>query len=468
MDKRFILINTTKAPLGTSALVSYLHARGVPTSVLYCPKNGDVLYSEEDLGAILQEVSHFAIIGISFFAISERRAFELARVIKGKFPRKFLVVGGPGAVLDPQRVIKNEHIDAVCVHEGEISLEKLITKYPSKEIYSINGLWVKDRPGRIFRNPFQRPVQNLDKIPFINFKKSPFGFYKRLINGGFKVETCMSELVENPCVRGKILHVMASRGCPYSCSYCINHHLNSINKATNSSVVRKRSVKSLVDDISQVLTDEGKVAGVFFFDDDFLCRSELELADFAKEYKRRIGLPFFIFANPNSATTTKLDLLQAAGLSRVEFGLQTVSGPVLEKYNRFSGAAEIKEILTHVRQQGYRFTVAIDFIANSPFETAGDVIENINYILELPGTFEVHVHNLHLFPGCELRQEYGQGTGNEFREYQNNLAGSSYYNEYYTKILIAIQGVHSCDEPARYGVLKKTRLRKWSRLIRNC
>ena len=274
---RFILINTTKTTLGPSTLISYLHSKGIPASLLYAPKNDDNLYSDKDLESILEEIKSFSIIGFSFFSIGEARTFKLIKFIKEKFPKKLLIVGGPSVIMNPERMIKRKYIDAVCVHEGEIPLGKLITEYPSDSIYAINGIWIKSKRGRIFKNPFQYPMQDIDEIPFTNFKKSPLGYYKRLNDGIFEIEVHMTERIEYPCARGGLFHVMASRGCPYSCSYCVNGKLNSINKRINSRVIRKRSVGRLIDDIRKVLSKETAVEGVFFFDNDFLFRSELEL-----------------------------------------------------------------------------------------------------------------------------------------------------------------------------------------------
>ena len=115
----------------------------------------------------------------------------------------------------------------------------------------------------------------------------------------------------------------------------------------------------------------------------------------------------------------------------------------------------IIETLQYTKESGYNITISIDFITNSPFETDADILENINFILNLPGDFIVYVHNLHLFPGSKLRKQFDCGTGNENKEYQNNIIEGKVFNEYFSKLLMAMQGYHTDSEPDKFGSLTR-------------
>ena len=450
----FTIINTTKAPLGCSSLVQYLHSRKISADYIYAPKNNDDLYSEKDLEAMAAEVASCDIIGVSLFSISERRAFQLVRFLKNEYPGKHLILGGPSAILDPQRLLAEPGVDSVCVHEGELPLETLIRQYHNGVAQAIPGIIFKGNTNAV-GGVLQKPIQDLDEIPFTNYKDGTLGKYKKLVDGSLVTEKNMAERIENPSMQGNFLYVMAARGCPHSCSYCINDTLNGILRATHSKLIRKRTTAQLIGDLKKIITVEKDIDTVFFFDDDFFVRSERELEALSREYKDSVGLPFHIFANPNSTTRKKIDVCHSAGLKKIEFGLQTVSKTVLEKYKRMSGGDSIREIVKYVTDCGYDLDIAIDFISNSPFENDGDVLQNIEYILGLDGNFILDIHNLHLFPGSRLRKEYGAGTGNEHKEYQNNLVEGKIHNEYTTKLLIAMQGLHKREVPDQYGTLTR-------------
>ena len=92
----------------------------------------------------------------------------------------------------------------------------------------------------------------------------------------FIKETNLAETPDNPCMPNNSIYVMASRGCQFSCSYCINHTINDINKKTNSKIIRKRSNRKLISELYDIIKNEPNINAVFFFDDDFLIRSEAE------------------------------------------------------------------------------------------------------------------------------------------------------------------------------------------------
>ena len=228
-----------------------------------------------------------------------------------------------------------------------------------------------------------------------------------------------------------------------------------MNKNTNSKIIRKRNNYKLISELNDVIINEPDVNAIFFFDDDFLSRSVAELKDFEREYKNRIKLPFHIFANPNSTSKSKIDICYSAGLRRIEYGLQTVSSDTLNKYERRDSSKKFVEVLQYIKETGYDIVISIDFITNSPFETDADILENINFIKSLQGDFIIYVHNLHLFPGSKLRKQFDCGTGNEFKEYQNNIIEGKVYNEYFSKLLMAMQGFHSSAKPDIFGTLSK-------------
>lgn len=450
-NARFTLINTTKTTLGPASLIQYLQSKEINVSCIYAPKNNNDLYTHNELEILIKAIDSSEIVGFSSFSISEERTLQLMRYIKDRLPLKHLILGGPNAILDPERLIKEYGVDSICIHEGEIPLETLIKKYHTGNFNDILGLWFKE-DGLIVRNPFQKPIQDIDEIYFTNYKKN----YKRLTRTGLIPENNILENIENPSMPSNLLYVMASRGCPNSCSYCINDVINRITKETHSKIIRKKNSIKLISELKKIIVNEENINGIFFFDDDFFVRSESELIEFANEYKKEIGLPFYIFANPNSTTKAKLDVCYSAGLKKIEFGLQTISLDVLKKYNRKDGAKKIHEILQYIKDTGYNLSIAIDFISNSPFETEQNVIENINYILNLPGDFIIYIHNLHLFPGNRLRNEFVSGTGNENREFQDNIIEGKVFNEYTSKLLMAMQGFHSMLNPDIYGTLSRS------------
>ena len=455
-ESRFALINTTKTTLGPASLIQYLHGQGLRADYIYAPKHGDALYGERELGLLVCESGRYAIVGISSFTISESRAFQLAAAIKAAYPHVHLALGGPNVIMDPERILHESAADSVCIHEGEIPLTKLILDPALANTGRVPGLLFKNG-NKTLVNPCAEVVRDLDQIPLENYKKSRYGSYKRLAGSGFERESTLAERIDNPCMPKSFIYMLTTRGCPFSCSYCINSTLHDIEAQTHCPQVRRMSIGHTLTQLQKVMANDRGIGGVFFFDDDFSLRSEKELAEFSRRYREAVSLPFYVFANPNTTSDSKLDAYAHAGLKSIELGVQTVSERVLTEYNRPQNAEHLRRILNCVATNAYQFEVSFDIITNSPFESPDDVVQTIEYILGLPGDFQLYVHNLHLFPGSPLRNKYGKGTGNEFHEYQDNYSANppQYFNEFYTKILFAMQGWHKVCRPEQFGQLTR-------------
>ncbi|MBN2107050.1 MAG: radical SAM protein [Deltaproteobacteria bacterium] len=462
MPIKTALVNTTKTTLGPVTLLQYLHGKGFGVDYYHAPENANNLYSQHDLQVLASSLRNYSLVGLSSFTISEARTFQLTKAIKEISPATHVILGGPNVIMDPERILMDSAADSVCIHEGEIPMTELILRLGSSApVEDIAGLWFK-KGDALVRNPYASPLENLDEIPFENYKLSRHGSYFRLAQGRFVSETSLAEGIENPCMFNSCVYMMTTRGCPYDCSYCINSTLNRIGEEQGFTRIRRMSNEAIIAGLQDALSGDPSIENVFFFDDDFSLRSESELENFASLYKERIGVPFHIFANPNTTSNKKLDFYADAGLASVEFGVQTVSARVLQIYNRQQNAAHMKRILEHVRENRLNIQVSFDIITNSPFECPQDIAENIEYVLSLPGNFELYVHNLHLFPGSELWKINGGGTGNENHEYQDNFSssGTVFYNELHSKLLFAMQGVHREEEPDRFGCLTRSEIRE--------
>jgi anaerobic magnesium-protoporphyrin IX monomethyl ester cyclase len=155
------------------------------------------------------------LIGFSMLSFNYKIILEIARFIKhhSNIP---IIAGGVHVILSPEEVIRNHEIDIVCIGEGEFVLKELLDN--SLDCTGVDGVWYKQK-GKIVKNKPRQLFTHLDDLGFPDFDD-------------FDVEKCLF-------IYNKHLPIMASRGCPYSCSYCNNHALRRVLKGT---YVRFRSV----------------------------------------------------------------------------------------------------------------------------------------------------------------------------------------------------------------------------------
>jgi radical SAM superfamily enzyme YgiQ (UPF0313 family) len=211
------------------------------------------------------------------------------------------ICGGIHPTIAPQKVIETKGIDMICQGEGEFPLIELCRGLENREdITGIKNLWIKQN-GDIIKNPLRPVVEDLDSLPLPD--RAIFA-YPNLI-----------------CERQGMGTFMASRGCPFDCTYCCNHLLRQI-YGRESKPVRFRSVKNVIVEIQQVVKRYPFINRLVF-DDDILFLNRKWSEEFAEMYSCEIQLPFECHARADITDQSVIDLLKKAGCFQVKFGIES-------------------------------------------------------------------------------------------------------------------------------------------------
>lgn len=212
----------------------------------------------------------------------------------------FTICGGVHPTLNPDSAVQTPELDAICVGEGEYALADLCDRLQDgDEIASIPNIWVK-KGGEVYKNLPRPLTQDLDTLPFPD-------------RGIFDYPNLYHE-------REGEASVMASRGCPYDCSYCCNRAISSIYEGQR--YVRFRSVANVISELKQILTCYPFIRK-FAFDDDILFLNRDWFEQFAFEYRKEIGLPFTCNLRPDLVTENLPKLLKEAGCYQVHVGIES-------------------------------------------------------------------------------------------------------------------------------------------------
>lgn len=225
-----------------------------------------------------------------------------ARALKARFPEKPVVMGGPHPTYFPE-VILQAPLDGVCLGEGEESFPELLAELGSGLRRAPDGWWVRRDGGRgeLVRGEL-RPPPALEHLPppayDLFYATRPD--YRRAPQKAF----------------------LATRGCPYRCSYCFNRTLNERHRAFGRRI-RVSDPERIVDEILEVRARFG-LELVWFLDANFVSdRRWLEA--FAATYRRRAGLPFMCKLRPERATERTVRTLVEANCVAVGVGIESGS-----------------------------------------------------------------------------------------------------------------------------------------------
>lgn len=217
--------------------------------------------------------------------------------------RVFSVFGGPHPTFFPE-FIEEPGVDGICVGEGEGAMVDLANSVAdSGRIRPDIANWWFKLDGEIVRNPVRPLIHDLDSLPMPD---------RALIYDKHA-----------PTRLSPIKHFIASRGCPYACTYCFNHAYYQIYKREKRG--QQRSVDHVIQEVKMIRA-RWPLQHVVFLDDLFIIYDDW-LEEFAEKWPREVGLPFFcnVRANLIVRKPHKVELLKKAGCSTVSMGIETAN-----------------------------------------------------------------------------------------------------------------------------------------------
>jgi len=365
---RILLINPTitgePEPLhiGLACLASYIH--------LHSPHEARVLdfvYGRSAWKARLREaIEGFGpdIVGIyvsnPYFPSVKEIVDEVKRIDR-RIP---VLAGGHHATLAPEEVISHGSIDMLVVGEGEKTMVQLLDALEAGgPLEGVTGLWWRKGDG-IERNPLGEPL-DVDEIPDIDW-----GVYDE-------------EVIRNYLFFFGILPVMASRGCPYSCTYCAIPDVQKLYGGKR--FFRLRDPVAVVDEIEQQYERYGPLGMrvVFFYDLNFLI-DHAWVKQFVEEYKRRglnERLKWSAFSRADHINKEVLDTLRDSGCIHLRIGIESANEHMRNHiYDKHLPQDALEEGMRLLAGSGISTTGY--FIVGGPGERPEWLLESLTFSIE--------------------------------------------------------------------------------------
>ncbi|MHB8779761.1 MAG: B12-binding domain-containing radical SAM protein [Candidatus Geothermincolia bacterium] len=362
--------------LGIGYLSACLKAAGHHTSLIHLVKP----FTEEEWGhRLLAEEPDL----LAFSATTHMfpHVIKLANWTKQRSD-VLTICGGAHPTIDPEGALADSCLDIICRGEGEEALTELAGALQAGAPFEkIPSLWVR-RGDTINRNPVRPLPEDLDRIPYPD--RSIFD---------------ASNLCEQQHERGTL---MASRGCPYNCSYCSNHVQKSI-YPNKKSYVRFRSVSNVMGEVKQIIDadKDGKLRYIRF-DDDILTIHRDWFLEFAAAYRSQVQLPFICNSRVNLLDAELVEAFADAGCSVICMGIESGSERLRkEVLNRSMSNERIEKAFRLCRSHGIK-TVSTNMVA-LPGEKLEDLLETIRLNARAhPDCMQVSTY--HPYPNTRLWQ----------------------------------------------------------------
>jgi len=272
--------------------------------------------------------------------------------------------------------LNKSSLDAICIGEGEDAFADLLRALSERQSLSdIPNIITKGKSTD--RSMIRNLVDDLDKLPFPDYGL----LYDNTPMGGYPLK-----------------NFIASRGCPYDCTYCFNAEWRKLYKGKGKAV-RRHSVDYVIENIL-IVKKKWPLTTVKFYDDIFAFKADSWLEEFSKKYKALVGLPFFVLTRPDLLNEETVKLLKSAGCRTISMSIEAGNPEVRSKVLKRNMSDE-QIIRAHRLCDKYGIHTFSNCIVGLPGTKIEHDIESIDLAIKCKLSW-VEFLIFHPYPGTEL------------------------------------------------------------------
>jgi len=276
-----------------------------------------VIHSQPDMIGFGGMITRFRIIR------------ELARSLRELIPGVFMIAGNSGASTLPQLYLSSCRLDAIVKGEGEVTVVELADRVASSQDWKgVPGLCYLDDEGELKCSPTRELIREIDSLPRPAWEFFPVMRYV--------------QSMDHRDQKVRHMEVVASRGCPYNCTYCYRIYGRN---------VRRRTPESIVSEIEELIERFGiEYTG---FPDDLFTSDRSFVLEICKLLKERTpGLKWSCLGRVNTVDREMLEAMRDAGCDWISYGIESGSDEMLRIMGRGVTAEQCLKAIELTRAVG--------------------------------------------------------------------------------------------------------------------
>ncbi len=317
------------------------------------------------------------VIGFSCYIWNIEETIPIVEMLRKVLPDVKIVLGGPEVSYDSEEwMARIREVDAIVVGEGEKTFHHLLQAIERNDRWeTVPGILYREETGAVRRTFFREKLE-LDEIP------SPF------------------EEEDIPTLVNRVVYFECSRGCPFSCSYC----LSSIETG-----VRYFDLERTKADLKRLI--DGGVKTIKFVDRTFNIHMRYALSIFEFLIQNHQGTVFQFEITADILKPRVVDYLAEhapPGLFRFEIGVQSTNDVTNELVQRKQNWEKLTNTVLSVKRTG-KIDQHLDLIAGLPMEDYPSFKKTFNDVFALE-IEELQLGFLKMLRGVGVRldaQKYG-------------------------------------------------------------
>lgn len=345
------------------------------------------------------------VLAFSCLTANYQWMLSIAEKVKKNHPNIKTIFGGihPSAI--GKTIFQYPQVDYVCIGEGDFAFPAILRhiKNPDDQIQLPNTLYRNSKDELIESHEIGF-TQNLDDLPIFD-------------------KTIWEEHVD----LSKIYFTLATRGCPYSCSFCFNSFYSKLHGDSKKNYIRQRSPQHMMKEL--IWAKNRYNLKIIEFEDDVFTLNKTWLKEFLHEYKKEIHLPFQCLSHPKYMNEEIAKILADAGCIFVQLGIQSMDDDYKRAFiNRFDTSQDVERSLAAMKK--YNIQVKVDHMFGLPNEPLS-AQEKAKAMYQKYPPYRVQTFWINFMPKTEITNfayEEGLITQEEFENILEGKGGDYYRN----------------------------------------
>ncbi len=288
------------------------------------------------------------LIGFSAYSTGVHIVHDLAAKAKAMLPRSIIIIGGIHATLRPCD-FKKDYIDVIVRGEGANAISVIIKNIEAGNKIGNNTNILVPKDPDFNKNAEKKPP------PYVDIRSIPLPRRGLVDRSKYFCIWTHSDTKKLKSMFPRVASLRTSIGCPFSCSFCVIHHV--MNKA-----YLQRSPEEVVDEIENLKEDY-----IYFVDDEMFINIKRVSKIAALLKKRKISKHYISWARSDTIVKHPevFQLWKEVGLDVVYVGLESMDQEKLEEYNKRTGYETNKKAVQILKDCG--ITLHAAFIVHPDF-----------------------------------------------------------------------------------------------------
>jgi len=313
------------------------------------------------------------LVAASIVEDNYRYGHRLLKLVKSFDSSIPTIVGGSTPSIAASTVIENPYIDYLIKGEAENPMTEFCSLMgQNKDVTVTKSLWYK-KNGEVHHNELAE-LTNMDEVPFLDCSFWDDAHFIKAYDGKLYRQA----------------NIEMSRGCPQKCTYCINETWRNEFFETGSKLIRKKSVRRMIDE-AKFLMKKHNLTMFAFADDNFLALTRDRMSDFRDLWNEEVGLPFWLNTTLESVSDWRLQALADCGCAGIGIGLESgnewVRNEILKR-NTKNGNDILVDTFELIKKHGIRSTA--NSMIGFPGETEADMFETVKLMKRVnPASYDI-------------------------------------------------------------------------------